>query len=88
MHTTETGPDILRVVLVCPFVSIRYILNLYLVLNVINDFAVYAEKSKRNVKNDFLIRKLCVIVPDVPGVFYILLRSHSLAINLNWRIYS
>ena len=70
MHTTQTGPDILRAVLVCPFVSIRYILNLQLVLNAIYDFAIYAEKGKKDVKNDFLIRMLCVIVLDVPGVFY------------------
>ena len=88
MQTTETGPDILRAVLVSPFVSIRYILNLQLVLNAINDFAIYAEKGKRDVKTDFLIRTLCVIVPDVPGMFYIFLTSHSLVINLNWRVNS
>ena len=70
MQPIETGPDILRAVLVCAFVSIRYILNLQLVLNAINDFAIYAEKGKKDVKNDFLVRMLCVIVPDVPDVFY------------------
>ena len=70
MQPIETGPDILRAVLVCAFVSIRYILNLQLVLNAINDFTIYAEKGKKDVKNDFLIRMLCVIVLDVPGVFY------------------
>ena len=74
--------DILRAVLICPLVSIRYIPNLYLVLNTINDFAIYVEKGEGSVKNDCLIRTLCGIVPDVPGAFYVFLRSHSLALQI------